>query len=585
MLFLGVSLISMILVGVFFHIYYSHTVKQDFHKVTDEATKRLNDHIEFYLEQVSRSTRTLADSDLIQAWMDKSRELNLFEVDEIETQLRRSVAFQYSEVVGIFLKSADNRVIAAPSFNFKEPDYMAEPWYHLPVPEKRVLLPTYRINYPQSQGMSVISIMMPVYSRSDLTLIGCVVIDLSLSEIETTLERSKIGKSGHFMMLSDDDTIVYHSNSEWRGTSLTRTPLSVIHIPQEGSVGTEFFEGKQILVSAHSSKATGWRVVAIVPFEEMAGGLNTAKSSAISAFVLIAVMVILIVPVLSNLFVEPILRLESSMNKVAAGDYDTRADFQQGSNEFQKLNNSFNKMVRQLEGQLHTIADLKLQELHARLRQKEAYIQALQNQINPHLLYNSLDVIKSIGYLHNNELVVSMAGNLAEVYRYTAKISDYEVTLREELTILEKYLEMARIRFPKKFRSDITVDPKYYSCLVIKLTLQPIVENAVKYAVHSGDGDTVISIRVYDEVNDLVIEIADNGDGIPENTKSELVSDLRAITMNGHSPEIARRNSLGISNVHSRIFLKYGEPYGINLSSCHGRGTLVSIRHPLQFAG
>ncbi len=582
-LFLGISLLSVILMGFFSHINYSNAVKQDFHTVTDEATKRLNHHIEFYFEQLTKTTKTLINTELIQKWYEPNNNLTIFDLDAIESQLRRNVALNFNEVAGIFLVSADRRVFAMRTYFFGEPDFAKEPWFSVPFSHQRVLIPTHTITYPQRSGISVVSMINPVNSITSLAPIGSIVIDLSLDEIQATFERSKLGVTGQFLMLSQDDTIVYHPVKEWRGRKLSDTPLGEIMIPETGGVRTQKYGEQKMLISTSSLQGSGWKIVAIVPFDEMASGLYTARNSTIIAFILIAIMVMWLVPWVSNLFVTPVLQLKHNMEKVFQGNYRTRAEYYHGRNEFQKLNYSFNKMVEQLNEQLNTISDLKLQEVHSRLRQKEAYIQALQNQIKPHLLYNSLDVIKSIGYLHNDELVVSMAGNLADVYRYTAKSSDREVTLKEELTILEKYLEITHIRFLKKFKSQITVNSKFYGCLLVKLTIQPIVENAVKYAVEPKGGHAAIIVSAYDDANDLMIEIADNGEGIPEEKLAELDERLKMIIQNGNHQEYIRTESLGLANVHTRLFLKYGEGYGLTISTFQGRGTVVSIRIPMRF--
>ncbi|WP_141336293.1 sensor histidine kinase [Paenibacillus sp. tmac-D7] len=582
-LFMGISLASILLMGIISHINYSNAVKQDFHTVTDEATKRLNHHIEFYFVQLSKTTKTLMNTTLIQSWFEGSPDLTIFDLQEIEEQLRRHVALNFNEVAGIFLKSMDGRTLAMRTFYFGNADFKREPWFSVPFSEQRVLIPTHTITYPKENGMSVISMINPVYSITSLKPVGSIIMDLSLAEIESTLERSKLGETGQFLMLSQDDTIVYHPVKDWLGRKLSDTPLGEISIPEAGVVSIQRYKGEKILVSTSSLKVSGWKIVAIVPFDEMASGYYTARNATIIAFFLIAIMVILLVPWVSNIFVTPVLHLKSKMDKVFQGDYETRAVYHQGSNEFQKLNYSFNKMVEQLNDQLNTISNLKLQEIHARLRQKEAYIQALQNQINPHLLYNSLDVIKSIGYLHNDELVVSMAGNLADVYRYTAKISDKEVTLKEELAILEKYLEITHIRFPKKFQSRIAVNPKFHDCLLIKLTIQPIVENAIKYAVEPRGGNASIIVSAYNDSDDLVIEIADNGEGIPETKQREITEQLERIMQNGNNQDYIRTDSLGLANVHTRLLLKYGEGYGLVISTFQGRGTVVSIRIPMRF--
>ncbi|WP_372630629.1 sensor histidine kinase, partial [Cohnella sp.] len=527
-LFMTISLASVVLMGMLSHYNYSSAVKQDFHTVTEEATKRLNHHMEFYFGQLSKATRTFTNTQLFQRWYEGDPLTN-FEQDEIQSQLSRYVALNYAEITGMFLKSADRRVLAMRSSYFTSIEAQDEPWFEVSFSRERILIPTHEITYPQILGMSVITIINPVYSTGTLEPIGSIIIDFNLSEIEAIFERSKLGQTGHFLMVSENDTIVYHPTKEWRGLKLAETPLSVLRMPADGGVSRQSLGGTSMLVSTSSLNLSGWRIVSIVPFDEMASGLYAARNVTVVSFVLIAAMIVFLVPLASGLFIRPVLHLKRKMDKVFQGNYHTRAEFHSGNNEFMKLNYSFNKMVEQLDEQLSTISDLKLEELQGRLRQREAYIQALQNQINPHLLYNSLDVIKSIALLNNDELVVSMAGNLADVYRYTAKISDKEVTLKEELAVLEKYLEITHIRFPKKFQSRIAVDPRFHPCLLIKLTLQPIVENAVKYAVEPRGGHAAIIVSAYSEGNDLIIEIADNGGGIAETEHSEIIRRLEKI--------------------------------------------------------
>ncbi|WP_159887793.1 cache domain-containing sensor histidine kinase [Paenibacillus puerhi] len=582
-LFMAISLLSMVLMGLISHINYSNAVKNDFHTVTDEATKRLHHHLEFYFEQLSKSTKALLKEELIQTWYEGSQALTVYEVVDIEALMRRHVALNYNEVAGVFLMSMDKRVLSMRTYQALAADFSTEPWYAVPFSEQRVLVPTHTITYPQQSGMQVISMLNPVYSNSTLEQVGYMVMDLSLKEIEATLERSRLGASGQFMILSSEDTVVYHPEKEWRGLPVSETPIGKISLPADGGVSIQTSGQSKLLVSTSSSKVLGWRIVAIVPFDEMASGLYSARNATVVAFLIIAVMVVLLVPKVSNLFVEPVLHLKHNMTRVFQGDYTTRAEFYPGENEFQKLNHSFNKMVDQLNDQMNMISDLKVREMHMQLRQKEAYIQALQNQINPHLLYNSLDVIKSIGYLNDDELVVSMAGNLADVYRYTAKISDNEVTLRDEMSILEKYLEITHIRFPKKFISRITVHPKFHDCLLVKLTVQPLVENAVKYAVEPRGGEAAILISAYDDKDDLVIEIADNGDGISGEKLAELTESLHGISSYANEQTYRQSESLGVANVHARLFLKYGEGYGLTVNSFAGRGTVVSIRIPLRY--
>lgn len=208
-------------------------------------------------------------------------------------------------------------------------------------------------------------------------------------------------------------------------------------------------------------------------------------------------------------------------------------------------------------------------------------IKALQNQINPHLLYNTLGIITSMAYLEKVPVIERMARNLADVYRYTAQFTDMEVYLEEELGQLRKYLDIIHVRFPKHFQSRYFINEKFIRCRVVKFILQPIVENAVKYAIEPRGGEGVVIVSAYDEGRDLIIEVADNGPGIADAELQRITEQLEMISTTVEQ-NYTQQDSLGLANVHARLVLQYGNKYGIKLSSFPGRGAVVSIRIPIH---
>jgi two-component system sensor histidine kinase YesM len=222
---------------------------------------------------------------------------------------------------------------------------------------------------------------------------------------------------------------------------------------------------------------------------------------------------------------------------------------------------------------------MELKEVQMQLLQKEATIQALQNQINPHLLYNTLDIIKSIAYLEEVPKIEKMAENLASLYRFTARMEQSEISLAEELEHLKRYLEIIRIRYTRHFESKVYVDEKYLHARIIKLSIQPIVENAVKYAVEPRNGKAAVMVSAYPEGHDLIIEVADNGSGIDSIILRNLKERLMMITKQpDHGANT--HDSLGLTNVHRRLVLYYGKDYGLNIHSFPNQGTVVSVRVP-----
>ncbi|TBL74600.1 sensor histidine kinase [Paenibacillus thalictri] len=577
--FLSLSIASVLLLALSSHYYYSQAVKKDFFNISYEATNRLNYFLDYYFKQFQRSSSTLIESNTIQNWL-TDQNYTSENIDDVERELRRYVALNFPEIQNMFLVSRTHNVVSIRESFVGVNNYASESWNRMPLQQKRYIIPTHIADYPGSMGEGVLSIVLPIFGVESLELVGNLVIDISLTEIYQAFMRSKLGQSGDFFILSDNDTIVFHANHEWNGLPISQTGLKDLKLPKDQEATIQPFQGADYLVAAVTSESTHWKIVSMVPFDEMAGELTSATDSMLIILGLIAIFIALMVPFLSAKFVHPILILKNLMRQVAGGNLSVRSVSVPGLDEFQQLNHSFNIMVTRLEELFQTNTTLQMREVQSQLAQKEALIKALQNQINPHLLYNSLGIIQSMAYLEEMPMIEKMAGNLADVYRYTARFSGMETTLREEIIHLQKYLEIIHVRFPSDFQSHLYVNEKFHACPVVKLILQPILENAVKYAIEPLEGKGVIIVSAYDEKNDLVIEIADNGPGIEEEKLHEIEERIRIISTHD-VPGIEDGESLGITNVHTRLVLKYGPGYGVRIHSFAGRGTVVSLRMPL----
>ncbi|MCS7461798.1 histidine kinase [Paenibacillus doosanensis] len=587
---LAAALSSILLTGALSQYFYMKAAKNDFYQFADDASYRLNRQIELYFQQMKISVSTLiagplperndftrnrGKAGIIQNWLVSGGTVTPTYPADIEDVLNNYVALNYSEVDSLFLMSLDGRVISnIQRFDEISKSYTKEPWYGLEMMSDLKLLPTHR---SQVTGKNVISMLVPVYSTETMKLAGRLVMNLKISELEKTIVRSSFAKKGYFFIVSKEGTIVYHPDSAMIGQSLQSTSLAGLKFDTASSVQT--IQDKEMLVAYNTSELTGWRVVAMVPFEVMASGVTVARNAMIVAMLGLAAMVLIVVPVIAQRFTSPLRKLKQLMEHVEKGNLDMRAEVVPGKDEIQLLSRSYNRMTKQLHEYIETIGSMKVNEMQMLLRQKEAMIQALQNQINPHLLYNTLEIINSLAYIEKNERIQVIAKNLGDYYRYTASIVEPVVSLSEEISQVKKYLEIVKIRFPRHFQSRFYVHEKYLDVLIVKCSLQPIIENTVKYAVEPSGGHGTVIVSAYNEAQDLIIEIADNGKGISDGKLAQLQQRLNSITMQDNKTLI-RSESLGIVNVHARLVLQYGSKYGLTITSFENRGTVVSIRIP-----
>ncbi len=557
-------------------------IGRDVRQLSSEAAARFNYDIDSYVEQLAESAAPLAAGEQLQHFLRESAAAKPEETEAIEKELRKYVATNRPEIAGMFLMSKHDKLISIFSYYYSQSNfYSNEPWFSLPFGERIELYPTHYTKYPNQAPFPVFSVILPIFDVETVEVAGHFVLDIMPEKVINKFGETGLGRTGYHFVASSDGIVVYHPNREWIGRSMSETPLDKLQYALSDTASKVSWEGEEWYVSVNRSNRMNWNIFSIVPSAEMESGLQAVRMSIIWTFVIVSLLILIIVPLLANRFTKRIVVLKNVMAKAATGDLDVRADVNDRPDEIHYLYRGFNQMMDRLQKLVGEVYELQLKEMQLSIRQKEAVIRSLQNQINPHLLYNTLGIIKSMAYLENMPKIEKIARSLADVYRYTARFENEEVTLRDELDIVSKYLEIVRLRFPSSFTSMLSIPDKFLSSPCMKLTLQPIVENAVKYGIEPRGGDGAVIVSAYDEGEDLLVEIADNGKGMPQEQLDELRAMLKQAT---EEPDKASsgEGSLGLPNVHARLVLRYGREYGVRLDSFVGQGTVVTVRIPFK---
>lgn len=222
-------------------------------------------------------------------------------------------------------------------------------------------------------------------------------------------------------------------------------------------------------------------------------------------------------------------------------------------------------------------------EYKAHMKQKDAEIHALQNQINPHFLYNTLDAIRSLALINNDEQVADMTEALSSFFRYSIGEKGHVVTLREELENIDSYLAIQKSRFQSKVSYQVVIEgnrEEVLSCQIPKLLLQPIIENAVYHGIEPKVGPGRIVLRIFTIETSLIIHVQDNGIGMDEEELQLIRQKLRQAKYTDESMA-SHSSGIALTNINQRILLNYGEEYGIRVASTKGVGSEVELRIPM----
>lgn len=294
---------------------------------------------------------------------------------------------------------------------------------------------------------------------------------------------------------------------------------------------------------------------------------KTMIKFSVVSFVGVVVLIIMISYYIPLSIVNPVKNLCEVTKQVSDGNLTVRAQIGEGG-EISVLSDSLNVMIDKIN-------ELLEQVTQEQIRLRKAEFELLQAQINPHFLYNTLDAIVWLAESGEQQKVVNMVGSLSEFFRSSLNQGKEIVTIREELQHVRSYLEIQQVRYQDILQYDICIPLELENCQIPKITIQPLVENALYHGVKNKRGQGSIRIIGMQEGSYIVIKVEDNGIGIKKER-------LKQVKEKIHTKNPAGKGSFGLYNVNERIRLNFGEEYGIEIDSEYGGGTTVSIRLPFM---
>ncbi len=393
---------------------------------------------------------------------------------------------------------------------------------------------------------------------------GVAFVDLNYSVISDLCEESSLGKKGYVFVIDEKGEIVYHPQQQQLFNELRTEDIGAILSAEEETLVVGKGNSRKLYTIVRSD-VTGWTVVGST---EMSVLLNNSRRSRRVYLMITAAFVILALVVsgfLANSITRPIQRLKRSMSKVQEGDFSEGELAVTTSNEVGSLTESFNVMTNR-------IRELMLQNRQEQEAKRKSELRALQSQINPHFLYNTLDSIIWMAEGRKNEEVVLMTSSLAKLLRQSITAEDELVTVSAELEYCRSYLTIQQMRYKDKLSYSIEADPEILQCRIIRLILQPLIENAIYHGIKYKETKGSLMIRAFREDELLILQIRDDGVGMDAETLDHIFEKHK---VNYQS------NGVGVYNVQQRIQLYYGQEYGIRYQSSPGEGTVAVIRLPL----
>jgi two-component system, sensor histidine kinase YesM len=560
--FLAILLFPLISLGFVGPSLYARSIERETTSHMTSMIGQVNKNIELRVREMERLIDLIADMKVVSSFLARG-EASSSEREEISAALS-NVSETHPEIAGVLVVAANDAWVSEGFSRTTRDPLTEERWYARvngsPHEVHLFARPIGRnIRSTKAYGADeVVSIVKAAGSGSRSRILGAILIDMRLSAIEELFNTSHIGKGGFLYIADSDGEMVYAPVNR----VVYRLPIDALL--RDPSAAIINVAGIDYQVLAQRSPYTGWRTIGVFSLAET---LQEVLMIRYWTYIIGSVTMLLAIVAaffFTSAIAKPVLDLRSLMKRVEDGDLSVRFSGLHGD-EIGELGHGFNEMIGRIQG--------LIDQVYVEQRSKrDAELRILQEQIKPHFLYNALDTIQWMAQEHRVEDVVSMVGALSSLFRIGLNKGREFISLSDELEHVESYLCIQKMRYEDKFDYSIRCDPGLRTRQVLRLTLQPLVENAIYHGIKERRGHGTLSVEARVEGGDLILTVSDDGVGMTKEILDQLVGSLEE-----GGPSIG---GYGIRNVHERIRLTFGKPYGLSFASVFGEGTVVTARHP-----
>lgn len=555
------AILPMVYTGVSMYQKFSHTLIESSRIAHEQIMDQLKINIEEYLEQGIKAT-----SDIHHMINQNDNFIN--------NTLKSDFAMLFStnnDIVSISIFDLQGDLLFnVPGHTMKGTyDVRNEEWYEN-IAQRNTM---YQISQPHVQQIFaeqypwVISVATPItIERFGEMIPAILTVDISLSTLHQLCSNLNLGGRGYVYLREAGGDIIYHPQQAVIASGIKEEFPITDETSKNWTIQSNKI-GEEYLVIHKTLSFVDWNIVGVSYLEDVA-----MRKTKVSRDVFMTIPVILLVIVWLSWFISgkislPIMKLQRYMHKVEEGDFNIQIHIPNGEREVRQLAATFNKMVRRIK----ELLDENHREQEAK-RQTE--LEALQSQINPHFLYNTLDSIMWMAEGDESEEVVELVTSLARFFRISISKGASIITVEEELEHARSYLLIQKIRYKDKFDFTIEVEPEVLHLKTIKLILQPLIENAIYHGIEYMVDEGCICIKAYRQEDNLIFEVKDDGLGMEEDQ-------LHNLRMGNHMASKSKGSGVGMQNVRERIRLRFGEEYGFEIDSELEEGTSIRLVLPI----
>lgn len=421
------------------------------------------------------------------------------------------------------------------------------------------ILPSYIPEYITNDKRPVYSAYAGLMDSHD-NLAGIIIFNFDAQKLERSYAEYKKSVKGNILVIDKEGKVFYDSSNQYYDKTYPyfkqlKNSSNYLQLKDESLVVLR--DTQNYLVAA-----------GIVPKKDILRRINMVVRTIFLVMTLCIFISIILVYIISTRFSRRVKSVTNAMKEVEKGNLQKRIPQGRGNDDVEQINRNFNRMCERLESYIQKV-------YLAEIKAKDAQLTALQTQINPHFLYNTLEAIRMKAIISNAEEVSEMIYILGNLFRDSLENSDMVIRVEEEVNYCKAYLELHRIRLCDRLKVVFDIDETIMDCAILKLLLQPLIENSLVYVgIYDNTDSLTINVKGYCENGTIKISVIDNGVGIEPEDLDILLKDLKG------NKTVKKRGSIGLRNINDRIKIIFGDGYDLEISSVKNAYTKVTVNLP-----
>lgn len=526
-------------------------------------------NFETYLDQLNDQVNDLIGNKSVQQWLEREPWSN----EEEEAFAVNMLGFVYQRKPQIDAL----RVRILPLNPSRYPTYMntmgesievgEEEWFRK---SKATVVPTWHLFMPKEglYGRPLLSYIKRFTGLYDRIPRGMIVTDLAEDHLKRFFSPSESMEGQKFLIVGADGRVLFDSfDNEWTGDIIPSKKFLQIRETSPEGAETLMMDGEKKLITYTKMNNEPWTIVSMTPLHALTQPINVMNRLLIFFIAVYLICSVGVVIYITLNFTQPVVRLVRLMRRLEEGDFEYKVPMSARKDEIGWLYRGFGRMIKKIEGLIE-------QTSRSERNKKELEFQVLSHQINPHFLYNTLESIRWKAENHGRSDIGEMVSALGNLLRLSLNQGKDITTVGREIEQVKAYVQIEQARIGMPLRVLYFFDEEMLELPFMRLLLQPLVENAIQHSIRDNFEKGKVIMSGYVEDQDLVIEITDNGKGIPES----VLTQLDAEDTGGRGK---RRQGVGLRNVNERLKLYFGNNYKLLIETGESMGTKITIRHPI----